>query len=368
MARIRNPFTPTFGMVPPFMAGRDRLLDQMAEAFEDGMGNPNLSTILVGARGTGKTALLSCIADEAQSRGWIAVNTVAAPGMLEDIVQQTGKSAAHIIEPKQDRRLSGIGLGQLLNLEWVFEDGAAANWRSRMDALIDKLAQHDVGLLITVDEVRVEVEEMIQLVSTYQLFVREGKKVSLVMAGLPMNVTDLVDDERITFLRRARQQHLGRISDPEIRRAFRKTVENAGKTIADNALDLTVAASGGFAYMMQLVGYFTWAESDTSKEITEQHAKAGIAQAQDDFRRGVLEATYREMSEGDRAFALAMLPDDHGSKLSDVAKRMGKRTNYASTYKTRLLKQGVIEEQTGNTFDFAIPFLREYLSEMDAGQ
>ena len=54
MPRIRNPFTPTFGMVPPFMAGRGKLLDEMSRAFEDGLGNPNLSTIIIGARVQGK--------------------------------------------------------------------------------------------------------------------------------------------------------------------------------------------------------------------------------------------------------------------------------------------------------------------------
>ena len=49
MPRIRNPFTPSFGMVPPFMAGRGKLLDEMSRAFEDGLGNPNLSTIIIGA-------------------------------------------------------------------------------------------------------------------------------------------------------------------------------------------------------------------------------------------------------------------------------------------------------------------------------
>lgn len=69
MEERRNPFTPTFGMVPPFLAGRDRLLREMTRAFEDGPGNPNLSTILVGARGTGKTTLLSRIGDVARSHG-----------------------------------------------------------------------------------------------------------------------------------------------------------------------------------------------------------------------------------------------------------------------------------------------------------
>lgn len=82
---MRNPFTPTFGKVPPYMAGRQDILDAMSKAFEDGSGNPNLSSILIGPRGSGKTALLACIAAEALEHGWISARVSALPGMLEDI-------------------------------------------------------------------------------------------------------------------------------------------------------------------------------------------------------------------------------------------------------------------------------------------
>ena len=351
----RNPFTPTFGMVPFVMAGRDQVLSDMKQALEDGPGNPNLSTILIGPRGTGKTALLSCIADEARSRGWLAVNAVANDGMLEDIVQQAGKAAAHLVDPSPSRHLSAIGVGQLLSLEWVFDQRDSDNWRSRMEALLDQIEARDSGLLITVDEVRVEVEEMVKLVSTYQLFIRDGRRVGLVMAGLPMHVTDLIDDERVTFLRRARQRHIGRIEDKEIRQAILETLLSSGKGIDDEALSAAVEASGGFM----------WIASGGDDVITTDSASRGIAEAQRDFTRGVLEASYREMSKGDRAFARAMLPDKHGSRLADVAKRLGKSTGYASTYKRRLMKQGIIGERPGNTFDFDIPLLRELLSQED---
>ena len=57
-ARIRNPFTPSFGQIPLYMAGRDLVIDEIMRAFENGVGDPNLSTILIGARGSGKTALM----------------------------------------------------------------------------------------------------------------------------------------------------------------------------------------------------------------------------------------------------------------------------------------------------------------------
>ena len=69
------------------------------------------------------------------------------------------------------------------------------------------------------------------------------------------------------------------------------------------------------------------------------------------------------MSKGDRAFAKAMLENPSDNTLAEVARRMGKRTNYASTYKARLLDRGVVVELPDGTMDFALPLLREYLSE-----
>ena len=352
-------------MVPPHMAGRERLLAQMRQAFVDGPGNPDLSAILVGPRGTGKTALLSRIADEAVCQGWLVVNVVAGEGMLEDILQQAGKAAAHLVDPKPGRRLSAIGIGQLLNLDWVFERQGETNWRSRIEALLDQIEAHGSGLVITVDEVRAEVDEMVRLASIYQLLIREGHRVALVMAGLPMSVTDLLDDERVTFLRRARQHYIGRIDDAGVRDAFARTVRDAGKDIEPSALSVAVETTGGFAYMMQLVGYFIWMEAEGSSTITRENAVTGALAAREDFRRGVLEATYREMSKGDRAFARAMCENEHGSTLAEVARRMGRSTSYASTYKRRLLKQGIIGERAGGTFDFDVPVLREFLLQVE---
>lgn len=366
MTLSKNPFTPSFGSIPRFMAGRESVLEDMARAFDEGLGNPDLATLLVGPRGTGKTALLSRIAEEALAHGWVAVSTTAIDGMLEDVIQQAGKAAAHLVAPAPSRRLVEVGIGQILNLDWVFEPSGQANWRMRIEALLERLAEQGAGLLITVDEVRADVEEMVQLVATYQLLVREGLSVSLVMAGLPMEVTDLVEDRRVTFLRRARQRYLGLIEEREVRQAFARTVESAGKRIESDALDVAVAATDGFAYMMQLVGYFTWSESGEEEIIRRDHAERGVRLARGDFRRGVLDATYNEMSGQDRAFARAMLADARGSRLVDIAKRMGKSSGYASTYKRRLLKQGVIGERPGGLVDFDLPFMREYLEEAPA--
>ena len=68
MEYSKNPFTPTFGSVPPFLAGREHILRDINRGFINGPGDPNLSTIFTGARGTGKTALLSLLSETALDR------------------------------------------------------------------------------------------------------------------------------------------------------------------------------------------------------------------------------------------------------------------------------------------------------------
>lgn len=54
MEYSKNPFTPTFGSIPPFLAGREHILRDINRGFINGPGDPNLSTIFTGARGTGR--------------------------------------------------------------------------------------------------------------------------------------------------------------------------------------------------------------------------------------------------------------------------------------------------------------------------
>lgn len=220
-----NPFTPSFGKIPPFMAGRTGLVEDMLQAFGGGIGNPNLSSIFVGSRGTGKTALLFYLSSEASSRGWVCANVSAIPRMLEDIIERAQEASAHLREPEGRVKLTGVNVGQAIALEWKRESVPKDNWRTRMNRSLGELNEQDIGLLITVDEVRVELDEMARLASTYQHFVGENRKVALLMAGLPGKVSSLLRNDSISFLRRACRFTLGRIADSEIEEALRKTVE-----------------------------------------------------------------------------------------------------------------------------------------------
>lgn len=358
-----NPFTPSFGRIPPFMAGREHLLYDVESALDSDGNDPNLCTILVGARGTGKTTLLSYFSREALTRGWVTANASARPGMLEDIFERAVHAADDFVERESSARVTSVSVGGLFGVEWKYRDVSSGNWRTRMSGLLDALAEHDLGLFITVDEVKASVDEMIQLASVFQHFVREDRKVALLMAGLPSHVSALVSDESVSFLRRARTRRLGRLSDAEVRVALRKTIEAGGRTITEGAQDAAVEAIQGFPFMLQVVGFRLWAASLASDSIDEQDAAEALPLARMDLEEGVLEATYRELSDGDLRFLEGMLEDDGESLVKDIAERIGQTPGYTRVYKSRLIEQGVISEGRRGHVAFELPFFREYLEQ-----
>ncbi|MDO4290823.1 MAG: AAA family ATPase [Eggerthellaceae bacterium] len=358
-----NPFTPNFGQVPMHMAGRSFLLEEMKRAFESPVRDPNLSTILIGARGTGKTALLSCLASEAEQRGWISVSTTAFPGMLEDVFEQALRRGAEFLDGKDAPRLKGVSVGQAFGLEWENQPERTLNWRSRMTDVLEAFAEHDVGLLITVDEVEPRLDEMIQLVAVYQHFVREDRKVALLMAGLPHKVSGLISGKSTSFLRRACQHRLARIEDYEVESAFRQTVEFSQKKIGDKALERAAKAIKGFPFMMQLVGFRSWQFSGERESVSLEDIEQGAAMAENDMKMRVLRPTLDDLSERDLEFLGAMLVDPGSSTPADIATRLGRSASHVSTYKRRLLDQGVIQQSGRSKVEFALPMLREYLPE-----
>lgn len=361
--QVVNPFTPVFGKVPAYMAGREQIIDDMVLAFESEGNDPNLCSIFVGARGTGKTALLTYLGYRAQQLGWIAVNVTAGEGMLDDILQRLRESAQHLVDGPSARKLTGASINGIGGLTWENAAAPQANWRSRMNELFSALEEAETGVLITVDEVDCSIDEMVSLVTTYQHFVRENKRVALLMAGLPHRVSSLLTGKSTSFLRRAAQHSLGSIPSYEVKEAFLLTVEDGGKSIEEDALEVATGAIGGFPFMFQLVGYRSWNMARQSHAITVEHVRQGAKLAQEELESRVFEATLSELSGKDVEFLCAMdAGDGELTSRKQLMERLGKGSSHISTYKKRLMDAGVIEEPRPGEFRFSLPGFGSYLA------
>lgn len=358
-----NPFTPGFGQVPAYIAGRAYMLNDIKQALVSPGFSPDLTTLFVGARGSGKTAMLAYVSEFASSIGWVSVGVSARKGMLEEIIETVNYQAEHLLCNKPAARLKSMNMGGV-GLAWDNAPIEKGGWRVRMNAVFDQLEETETGLLITVDEVNPSVEEFIQLVSTYQHFVREKRRVALMMAGLPALASALLANEYVSFLRRAQYRKLGRIEDCEVANAFRSTVESSGRIVGDEALGVAVRAIDGFAYMLQLVGFQAWRRSPDKHEVSSEDVEHGVEIARLEVKTKVLETTYAELSQGDRRFVNAMLDAQGPCTLADVSRIMGVKSNYASKYKKRLMEAGVVRETLMKELRFDLPMFEEYAREV----
>lgn len=364
--REENPFTPSFGEVPLVMAGRSRIVAEFNRAFSSSARRPSLTSLVSGARGTGKTALLTLIEEHAAQRGWIPVNLVALPGLLEDAYEQTARKARHLVDATDKGQLASLTIGPV-GLGVSHTPRHEKNWRTKMSELLDELSRHETGLLFTIDEINPELDELIEFVSVYQLFVREGRKVALIMAGLPHNTSLLLLDKSVSFLRRAQLFKLERIPDFEIRKALESTFAQSERSVSDTALDRVVEAIEGFPFMMQLVGFRVWEEGTEPGLITDAQVQEGIRHAQEEMKSRVLLSSYQELSGMDRRFLHAVAQAPGPCSVPEIAKRLGKTNSYATQYKNRLLEQGLIEVSLDGKVRFSLPMLREFLEENPPG-
>ena len=141
----------------------------------------------------------------------------------------------------RDRSLTGVTLPVIGGGVTVSSRPAeVVQWREQVGRLLDVLEADDTGLLITVDEVhRHARDELRDLAATFQHLVREDRNVALAVAGLPAAVSDLLNDDVLTFLRRANREELEDVALGDVRDALRTTIMVEGRSIDDDAVSYT---------------------------------------------------------------------------------------------------------------------------------
>lgn len=361
-----NPFHASFGVSPPLLVGREAVLEEFVEALEDGPGSSGRATLYTGARGAGKTVMLNAVEDRARERGWLVISETATPGFVDRMTQQHLPKLLRDFDPEAvQRRMKGLTAPLSVGrVDWdtIERHVVQAGLRNQLEVLTDLLAEHETGVLITLDEIHQnQVAELRELAATVQHAFREGRDLAFAGAGLAASVSDVVNDDVLTFLRRAERHSLGSVARADVERGFREPIEAAGRQIGDAALQLMVDGAAGYPFLLQLVGAQTWRLHPNDDEITEADAAEGVTRARRRLGSLVHEPALSAASDIDKSFLLAMAHDDGPSKMADIQRRLDVDVNYASQYRLRLIAAELIYPTRRGYVDFALPYLREYL-------
>ena len=368
--RKPNPFKPTAGRMPPLLIGRDAIIDEFEEALDDGSGAPGRLMRVTGARGVGKTVMLTEFGRIAKARNWEVVDETASEGLSQRLLDRLSPDKPSVdLSLKPSISLAGLG-GISLGEANVSSQRMPLTLREAMDRRLDTLERKHSGLLVTIDEAQAaERTDMIAIATTVQHLIREERNIAFVFAGLPTIASKWLNDEVLTFLRRAQAEQLGDIPLDQVEDAFVDTFDDSGIAIAGEPLRMAVSATQGYPFMIQLVGYHIWRtayrrqRADSTMTVSVQDAQQGIANALSRLGDAVHGPELDGLSPIDKTYLLAMAQDDGPSSTSTVAARMGKDPSYANVYRTRLIEAQVIKDAGYGKVDFAIPVLRRYLRE-----
>lgn len=368
---MANPFKPSAGSTPPLLVGRDELLEDFAAALEDGPGAPGRLAFVTGARGVGKTVMLTTLGDMARGEGWDVIDETATRGLIDRLTRSVRAARQDTgVEDKPRTRGFSVGVASLGSVSKEFDLPPADphDLRVEIGRLLDSPIMVNSGLLITVDEIHtIDTDELDQLAAITQHLIREGRNIALVMAGIPQAVDQLIADNaqrpRVsTFLRRAEMMVLGKVDEAEVAASFLQTARAAEREWPADVAEQCAAATQGYPFMIQLVGYHTWRAAGPDP-ISREHAERGIEVARRKIGQLVHAPALQDLSPVDKTILLAMAHDDAPSRSADIARRIGKTAGYVSVYKTRLEQAGMIAPLPDGRLAFSTPELREYLRE-----
>jgi hypothetical protein len=322
-----------------------------------------LLSIFTGARGIGKTVMLGAAHDTAREHGWAVVSETATGAFMGRVGEKKRRLAQELGEGPESRRritavtVAGFGVTTQLSPE------RQVDWRELGEGLLKLLDERGTGLLITVDEIHAaDRAELSQLAANVQHFIQDRLPIALIFAGLPAAVSDLLNEGVATFLRRADKIDLHAAAVRDVETSFAETFSNAGLRITPDLVRRAAAATGGYPFLIQLVGYFLWREAENHDgALSPAAVDRALAAAIRRNERVVIEAALAAASRKDLEFLHAMAVDEGTSTAADIVRRTGSRPTLVAKYRTRLLAAGLIESGGHGKVIFAIPGLRQYL-------
>ncbi len=375
--RVPNPYRPGFNQAPAALAGRDSVLEAVAEALDVAAldGRTPRPLVLTGGRGVGKTVILGeAAAIAATEHSWLTVPIEIRPErpfttqLLErlaaarDLYRQAppGKQI-EVTAATIKASVLGIGGEVEVRRRATSTPEPALPLDAALAEVCEAALEHDAGLLITIDELQLAAKpELGDFAATLQQHVPDAWPLVVIVAGLP----SIRDTQRgVTYFERGEWHVLGPLDTTSTRLALEKPADDAGRPMTADAVDQLATASGGYPYAIQLLGHHAWRASKGSDAIAASHVPAAIDATQSELAAGLYESRWQDASPKEREYlaALAELSatQDHVTG-SEVAHALGTQPKAVSYVRDRLIRKGTIYTEAERV-RLAVPGMAQWI-------
>jgi energy-coupling factor transporter ATP-binding protein EcfA2 len=355
---MNNPYNPSFGKLPERFLGREIIVDEILSSLDE-LNSPWRTTLIIGVRGSGKTAILSDVNRLIKGKKVIIVSMTPEADFLEDILGQLYRNIpkpilASIPKPK---KLSFAGF-QVETADSHKEPSFTNTFRYQITSMLEILKKKKYKVMFLLDESQRHSDHMRTFIATYQHLIREEFEVFLVMAGLPGVISDILNDDVLTFLRRANQVELQSIDTEIVRMDYSDTFQ--ALSVSDLLIAEAANSTKGYPYLIQLIGYYLWRYMSADMNENQSFQKA-LTMSKSNLNQNVHKMIYLHLSDNEKEFVHSMILDDAVSHISELESRTGRTKNHLSSYRIRLIESGYIKAVGHGKLAFVLPYTKEFL-------
>lgn len=320
---------------------------QINRIIEDYEAVPAVNQIymVTGVRGSGKTVMMTNIADILSKRDdWIVVELNATRDLLQSLASRLyAVPRLHDCFLKAKLDFSAFGLGVSI------ENAAPVTDVEDMVAkMLDQLQKLGKRLLITIDEV-VYSEQMKVFASAFQIFMRQEYPIFILMIGLYENIYELQNNKSLTFLYRAPKIILEPLNLTAVRQHYKNIFE-----LEEEKAERMAALTRGYPFAFQVLGYLYWEHRDTMTldEILPEYNQY--------LKEYVYSKIWSEISEKDKEI-LQVLAVSGEIKVKNLREKLGLASEQFSVYRERLKRKGVIDTRQYGMVLMALPRFEEFI-------
>ena len=380
---LPNPFRPGNGVPPPYLAGRDPVL----QSFEDWLLEaPPLyaNWTLTGLRGTGKTVLLGEFAARAERSGWLTLHRELgdrhrddgrlADAVVEDCAALAGRAdALEVVGQAVERtarwlRPKRIRIGHV-SVDPSYTSGVpeSADLMRRGLAELDSVLSHaerpgaillyDEGHLLSDERAR-ERFPLSSLLAALGNVQRHHQRVRLVLCGLPTLSLNL-KRARTYAERMFRHVLVGNLDLEAAEQALTIPLVGGGRSFGLSLVGQIVEETAGYPYFLQFFGAFICSRiglTDVELRDFERVREALLHELDLAF----FEDRYEGATPTEQELLSAIARSGGRATIARLQRDVPAASNPGVTLR-RLMDRGLVYRPNRATYEFALPLFGSYL-------
>ena len=374
MIRLINPYTPGAGLMPTYLAGREKLIKEAKESILSlKSGYPQRPTAYYGLRGVGKTVLLNTIEEFALENNIIYehIEIIEKRDFLLQLTNICRKFISRLNKIEQAKSLIDKALSVLENFRLTYTMGdssiSAEVNKKNFELLSDDLTELFVimgnaakksgdCIIFFIDEIQYAKEE--ELSSIINALHRTGQlrlPITFFVAGLNKILKQF--SEIKTYSERMFDfKEITSLNYEETKKAIIEPVKDLSVDYNEEAVKKIYNLTGGYPYFIQFFCDNLWRNIDKVNNITINDVNSTINSYFKRLDEGFFKFRFDRCTDKEKEFIQAMVKcGELPCTINNVAKILKKSVGSISPIRAQLINKGIIYSVKYGEINFTVP-------------